>query len=527
MRHLFLIWVLSFGLTSAAQDSIACNKLITKGIEGMMSGAYPSAIENLTKSYELARANKWPRQHFLAANNLGLTHYKMMDYGKALTYFLEAYELAKLQKDPSLEMSVLNNIAIVYIKEEKNDQAEKYFLKSLTIAQEHSIDNRIGYYATNLANLNLEMKRIDEAERYIAIALPKLKGEPRVLLSAQIVRNALLFERKRTGEVIQNSLNLLSQAVKGNFHDEEIEIRLLLANSYLQQSWPEKSLSQLENALKLNPNIENKIKLFDLRSAAALKLDKVELAMASKDSVIRLTQLLSDTKNRELVENAALKFELSESRHDLDSSKLQAANRQKIYLLSIGALLLGLIGLSVVFYKRNQIAHQKKIIDEHAMTIKNLELDQEKSNSRALKHEVEAKNRMLSDKILFQSTRNELIGNIIESVSSEAIDNPNAVRDVIRNLKTHLREDAKWEDFTSHFENVNTEFLHNLKARHPQLNANDIRFLSFVYLNLNTKEIASFLNISPESCRKRKERLLKKLNLGPEVSLYAYLSQLY
>ncbi|PKP15743.1 MAG: hypothetical protein CVU07_09125, partial [Bacteroidetes bacterium HGW-Bacteroidetes-23] len=65
-----------------------------------------------------------------------------------------------------------------------------------------------------------------------------------------------------------------------------------------------------------------------------------------------------------------------------------------------------------------------------------------------------------------------------------------------------------------------------LKIKHPDLNANEIRFLSFIYLNLNTKEIASLLNISPESCRKRKERLLKKLNLEADVSLYAYLSKI-
>lgn len=492
----------------------------------MMSGAYPQAIENLTKSYEISRANNWPRQHFLSANNLGLTHYKLMDFEKALTYFLEAYELAKRQNDPSLEMSVLNNIAIVYIKEEKSDQAEKYFLKSLNIAQENEVDNRIGYYATNLANLNLDMNRIPEAERYIEIALPKLKDEPRVLLSAHIIRNALLYERNKIEEVVRNSLKLLEQAQRDKFRDEEIEIRMLLAKAYGRQNQPKKTLSQIENAIRLGPNVENRIKLFDLRAAAALQTDNVDLAMASKDSVIRLTQILGETRKRELVENAALKFELSESRHDLDQSKLEASNRQKIYLLSIGALVLGLVGLSVVFYKRNQIARQKKIIDEHAIKIKNLELEQEKSNSLALKHEIEAKNRMLSDKILFQSTRNELISNIIESVSAEATDNPDSVRDVIRNLKTHLREDTKWDDFTSHFENVNTEFLHNLKTKHPQLNANDIRFLSFVYLNLNTKEIASLLNISPESCRKRKERLLKKLNLDPDVSLYTYLSQL-
>ncbi len=120
---IFLCFATSF---SFAQDTIRCNKLIEKGIDDMMNLRYASAIQNLTKSQQMAQAGNWTKQQFLAANNLGLTYYKMMDYGNALIHLLEAYELAVIQQNETNEM----NIAILYIKEQKIEQAEVYFLKS-------------------------------------------------------------------------------------------------------------------------------------------------------------------------------------------------------------------------------------------------------------------------------------------------------------------------------------------------------------------------------------------------------------
>jgi hypothetical protein len=55
------------------------------------------------------------------------------------------------------------------------------------------------------------------------------------------------------------------------------------------------------------------------------------------------------------------------------------------------------------------------------------------------------------------------------------------------------------------------------------LTITDIRYISYVYMNLDTKEIASMLNITPVACRKRKERIEKRLNLTEKISLNAYL----
>lgn len=523
-----MLWLVSMGFWSVvAQDSIVCQALIQKGIDDMMHVRYASAITSLTQAQQMARQSGSAQQQFLSANNLGLTYYKMMDYGRALTYYLQAYELALLQKNPVNEMTVLNNIAIVYIKTQKMDQAESYFLKSLEIAKKHKIDTRIGYYATNLAQLYLDMKRYDVADTYIQLALPKLKSEPRVLLSAKVISSRLLLVEKKYKAVISQAKALLREAKVNQYEEEQTEIYLLLAAAYQQIFQWDEAMFHISQGLQVATHDDLRIRLYELQAVLALQRHQVELAVASKDSILTLVRRVHETQNKALLDHTALRFELTASKHALEINEVESKNRQQVYLLSIVLLVLVLVVLVVVFYKRHILIKQKRIIDAHDLKIKNLELTQEKNNRRLLENEVAVKNKMLSDKMLFQTTRNEFISNLVDTLSKDTyIQNHVTLQKAVRDLKNHLKEDGKWEEFMTNFENVNNTFIQNLKTKHTQLNANDLRFLSFIYLNLNTKEIASLLHISPESCRKRKERLVKKLELEPNVSLYQYVSTL-
>lgn len=60
------------------------------------------------------------------------------------------------------------------------------------------------------------------------------------------------------------------------------------------------------------------------------------------------------------------------------------------------------------------------------------------------------------------------------------------------------------------------QFQDRLKARYPRLTAYDLRLCTYLKANLATKEIAILLNITPDSVKKAKHRLRKKLELNPE-----------
>lgn len=99
-------------------------------------------------------------------------------------------------------------------------------------------------------------------------------------------------------------------------------------------------------------------------------------------------------------------------------------------------------------------------------------------------------------------------------------------RKLIMLLRRQSSEDQNWEVFKSYFSEVHNDFDRNLKSISSDLTENDIRLASFIRMNLTTKEIASLINVLPDSVQKSKYRLKKKLGLSKEQGLTEYLNGL-
>lgn len=173
------------------------------------------------------------------------------------------------------------------------------------------------------------------------------------------------------------------------------------------------------------------------------------------------------------------------------------------------------------------ILSQKKI----AVQRENLELEkqiQEKDRAKEiLQKEIELRNRKLSARALYLSGRNQLINNLLLSIeNTPELSKVSSLDKQIKHLKDYLRGDKEWETFISHFEEVNPGFLSRLRKLHPALTSNDMRYIAYIYMNLTTKEISGLLNITIYASKKRKERIISKMNLPNDITLYSYLSNI-
>lgn len=70
-----------------------------------------------------------------------------------------------------------------------------------------------------------------------------------------------------------------------------------------------------------------------------------------------------------------------------------------------------------------------------------------------------------------------------------------------------------WEVFKSHFNNVHPELLNRLKDRFPSLTDSDLKLCAFLFLGLETKHIAKILSVQPDSVKKARQRLRRKLGI--------------
>lgn len=544
-RHWFSSVVLCFlFITPSRANTIEkCDSLVAAGVEALNKNQYIKSLELLTQARTLAEKNRWHKQNFLAINNIGANYYRLLEYGEALNYYIEAYSIALKELEPKYEMIVLNNIAILYSKENNYEKAKEYFKKAYDIAKQNNDELKIGLYAMNLGNLANETKDSKLARSYFDEALPLLESQQHFLILAKVGLIQCDLNEGKATKARQEALFLMKNTKDLSFYEADISLTTVIAKSYIKDNLLDEATTYANLLLKKNPNIETKITSFELLSEINFNKKAYDLAFAFKDSIIDSKSKLNEIKNGKLYETSKVKFEIQNYQNQIKLNEAKLSNERKMFYSIIAIIIIAVI--FIIWILRNlSVKHkQKKLIAERNEQILSLELEKEKNEllllekqldeqkaislleQERLKNEVEQKNRKLSAKALYLSGRNQMI----EEVLSELSELPQVSKEAllvnhIQTLKTHLKTDNEWDNFITHFEEVNQNFLTKLKAKHPNLIANDIRFLSYIYMNLSTKEIASMLNIAPESCRKRKERISAKMEIPDAVSLYDYLA---
>ncbi|MAX82349.1 MAG: hypothetical protein CL843_19495 [Crocinitomicaceae bacterium] len=91
-------------------------------------------------------------------------------------------------------------------------------------------------------------------------------------------------------------------------------------------------------------------------------------------------------------------------------------------------------------------------------------------------------------------------------------------------IENSLSTEDEWSDFKSKLKELNPNFFDQLLTSHSNLTKSEIRLLTLVKIGYSQKEIASTLNIAPDSVKKARTRVRKKLNLPDSTNLNEYLS---
>jgi len=526
-----------------ANTEAHCDSLLQAGVKAMQAGKYVNAIEWLSEVEQIAAEKRWYQQQFLAKNNLGLTYYQMFDYGEALNFYLEAYTIAVRHLTPQQEMIVLNNIAVLYSKEKNFDKAREYFLKAYDIAKKNKINLKVGLYGVNLGIVANETGQLKAARAYLNEALLYLDDVPDTELSARLTLAENLLLEGKSKAALAAAQQLRNEVETSGFRDQRIQLLSLLSRiSIAEQNYPA-AFRYAQQSLD-SANVDEAANMYEILAEISMKRKDFPAALLYKDSVLLFRDSLNQIKNGRLYENNKVRFELQNYRHELVLNQTQLQNERRLFYSIIAGTVLVLLFLVWVLRNLSARHKQKKLIEERSRQIMVLELEKEKNEhlllekqlreqeTRALleqerlKNEIESKNRKLSAKALYLSGRNQLIEEIISQLSAlPELSKDKSLGMHIRSLKNHLNTDTEWDSFITHFEEVNHGFLASLKEKHPGLSANDMRFIAYIYMNLSTKEIASMLNITAEACRKRKERISRKMGLSEDLQLYDYLSE--
>lgn len=541
------LFCLIVNLGSFAQTLEDCMKMKDSGFAAMDRVDYPLALEYLTKAQLLAEKNNWYPEVFEIKNNIGIIYFNLSDYGEALNYYLDAYTLAIKQLDADKEMVVLNNIAVIYCAEENFDKGREYYLKAYTLAKKIKDKNKIAMYGINLAMVANTLNELDVARQYINEGFELAADDEPLFLHIQstLAENLLLSGNYEASKKIL--FKLYAQSKARIFRNKDINSTVLshLARVFFLEKDYDKSIYYINLCLKETEDLESRADLFSCLSEAYNQKKEYNKALDAMKNRVVITDSLSKINKNNLYESNKVKFDVQNYKNELKASLDKSTLERKIFGASIILFIVFTFFVFRMFRNRAIKQEQKKIIAEREQKIISLELEKEKNKKlllekqvkeieneallerERLKNEIEQKNRKLSAKALYLSGRNEMIEEVVDALSKlPDVSQNNTLKNHIRTLKEHLKSDSEWDDFITHFEEVNQGMLHSLKERHPNLTSNDIRFICYVYMNLSTKEICSIFNITQEACRKRKERIFNKMAIDKDMSFYEYLSTL-
>jgi DNA-binding CsgD family transcriptional regulator len=81
-----------------------------------------------------------------------------------------------------------------------------------------------------------------------------------------------------------------------------------------------------------------------------------------------------------------------------------------------------------------------------------------------------------------------------------------------------LTEDD-WTEFRKLFEKVQIGFFDKLKQKFPDLTPSEQRLLALMKLKLSKREMAGMLGIAPDSIKKTRQRIRKKINVLDDAAL--------
>ncbi|WP_196885520.1 tetratricopeptide repeat protein [Aureivirga sp. CE67] len=541
MRRFLLIPIL-FILFSFATPKEACKKLITDGLEEFYKKNYTKSIQLLTKAKEEAQENDWNYLEFLAINNIGNNYYSMLDNGEALENYLEAYTIAIKELDEKEEMIVLNNISVLYSMDEKYEKAEEYISKAYEIALKTKEDYTIGLYSINLGEINIQKENREKAQEYFSDAIQLLEKHPKQQKIAKIAfaRNLIHFKNYKEAEVL---LNEISPKTERLAEKDDFKILFLLGETYFHQNRNSDALKSVLKSLENNNYSDLKVDIYQLLSDIYFKDKQYQKSLDTKNKAHDFYIETSNKTKAQVFEKNKIKFELEDSVNKLRENEIKMESQKKVYFITI---LFAIIVLAFLIYTIRNIKiknTQRKTLFERNQKILELELKKKESDNlilekqieenktkallekERLKNLIETRNRELSAKALYMSNRNELLTEIIKDLETNKTQKgENSNFEQIKKLKSLIQTDNEWNNFIKHFEEVNQGLLSRLKKKFSALNANDIRFISYVFMNLTSKEIASIFNITPDACRKRKERISKKLNLENSGDLFDFLT---
>ncbi|MCB0698626.1 MAG: tetratricopeptide repeat protein [Chitinophagales bacterium] len=518
----------------ADNDTVVVNELIVRGNKHMLSLPDSGVIVG-KKLIDYAKKTGIHKGVLRGLNITGMSYWAIGDFNNAMSHIKQMLKLAGEYKDTSELATAYGNIAILYIDMGDKDLGLEYSKKAIALYRKIGEESSAVHYINNIGWIYESKEMFDSSLAYYTLAK---EGYIKYYESGEWLGqnlcniSSIYYHLNRPDSAIHYATNAISECRKFDNQKALGHSYLSMSKALLLNKKHHSSIRYADSALQ----IAQTRNIHTLTAEAYLyKYKNYEALGDYKQAVanLKLNQHWADSLLNEETTNelASVKTQLATEKKDKEIAQKETelalskstSQRNLFYLILAVLSTIFVSVLSYQLYRRQKLriaAKNKELEIEQKekqlieLELKNQELTNEELNKELLTYTLTTaqKNQLLQD-INFRL--DELNGN----ASTE-------VRKIKHVLNTAMSSEEEWEEFKLRFEKVHRSFFDTLKNQFPQLSPNDLRLCSFIKLNLNSKQVASLLNIAPSSVDISKYRLKKKLGLEKDDNLSDFISNI-
>lgn len=499
-----------------------------KQINGELDEAIALTKETL-KSIQDNEEDGKSKTKFIGAQHSALAniYIEKGSYRIALTEALKALKCFEEINHESRKADVLKQIGDIESALENHKASIDYFKEAIEI-YERIDDKMYAAYAHNSLGISYQnLKNYEEAKKHFDTAIQYAKTVEDKLSLSNSMHNLAELEIINSNYVEAKTLLMNAKQIS---EKENLQLSLVNIYSGLSQidyhtnNFPA-ALNNNDKAIALSKSIGALPHLKDLykfRSEILLKTNRAERAVYYLKESQKLNDSLFNSKKSQQIEELKTIYETEKKETEIAlqqeeikslSQEVEISNLRKG--LYSGGMFAFVAISGLLFFgfrqriKKNRIAREKQ--------------------EEIYKQEIEFKKKELASQTLHLVQKNTFIQELkenLEKIKASPELFKVEFRRLVMLLKKESAEDKDWEVFKSYFAEVHNDFDEKIKSISNDITEKEIRLSAFIRMNLSTKEIASMLNVLPDSVKKSKYRLKNKLSLGKEDDLTQFLNTL-
>ncbi len=461
-----------------------------------VKGDYLKALELFNKALKLMDSLKkeYPHKTLLQTApivpraNIASIFIQQGDYQKAILTFKLLIQNSGDYLSEYKKMYIFNNIGVGYNYLSNYDSALYYYSKAFRLLDTNSDRKETAMLYTNIGEIYGKTGNYTKAIGYFNKSL-KIKKE----INDQYGYANVLF-----------SLAEL-QYKMGEYHKST------------------KSALATLDVCEQNHFLKEQRNTYELLAKNAEALSDISAAYDFYKKYKKINDSIFNAESR----NKLLELETKYETREKDTEIKLLHQKRKTEKLLREFLIVGIVIILFVAFLIVRFIVVKRKNEKRIFAINKKLKDKE---NKELSLQIEFKSKQLTTHALNMMQKNKLLKNLISEIDDiikhakpEVKTELNKIK---RLIKQSVKNDKDWDAFKLYFEQINKGFFDKLISINQSLNIYDLRHCALIKLNLNIKETASVLNLSPNTVKSARYRLKKKLMLENNDDLYDFLRNL-